>query len=478
MAKIKLTGDTKDAQEKLKQLRNELKHLDADLKKPRKVNMQGSSVRGSGRGSSGSSGGYATGGYAGYSGRSMNILPNHSEKSGMGAAAGAYKGFAIGGAVGGVVGAALGSVLENLTGAIMGTVGGLTRMVTGIGDLGGAIEKFNKVAEIASEPSKEAAKRGAELDRLNDQAKRHNATTAEEVAYSKAAKGIGGERFDEVFERFEDVLHKATSGKVSEMDEAWGLLKGTGITFETIQNESVWSNFERMLSAYAAAGADGHNELEMPLQQIFEKKGMGVIKAFGDGSELRHDAEIGLKEYATRVAPYEEQTLKAQRFAEVMNMRADIADLGVHADTNNYIEQEARSNYETAAAGHAALSSNQLDQLSGGLGLLMHAGASIFHDLTRNSILGGNYLNSDYTGSKRDMAQESEMQGYGRTLTLDGPNVTSFNTAFDPNRFNSNFDRNSREMIEALRYNAEKTSEMNSTLRGVNINTGTTPTFQ
>ena len=480
MAKIKLTGDTKDAQEKLKRLRDELKHLDSDLKKPRRVNMQSSSIRGgSGRSGSGGSIGHSQGGYGGYSGRGGNFVQGGKSNSGMGAAAGAYKGFAVGGAIGGLVGAALGSILENLAGAITGTVGGLTRMVTGIGDLGSAIEKFNKVAEIAAEPSKESANRAAELDKLHDRARRHNATTAEETVYSKAARGIAGEQFDEVFERFEDVLHKATSGKESEMTEAWGMLKGTGITYDSIRNESVWANFEKMLMAYHNAGLDGDNELEAGVQQIFERKGMGVIKAFGDGSELRHDADIGLKEYASRVAPHEEEVLKAQRFAEVMNMRADIADLGVHADTANYIEQEARSNYETAAAGHGVLTSNQGDQLMAGLGLLNHSGASILHDISRNSIIGGQYLNSDFKGEERDRARESEMSGHGRTLSINGNNITSFNPAYDPNRFNADFGRNSREMIDALRYNAEKTSEMNITLKGVNINTGSSSaTFQ
>lgn len=479
MAKIKLTGDTKDAQEKLKRLRNELKHLDSDLKKPRKVNVQTSGVRGgSGRGGSSTSHG---GGNWGSSRGSYHQQTGGAQRgsSGFGTAAGAYKGFVMGGAIGGVVGAAFGSILENLSGAITGTVGGLTRMVTGIGDLGGAIEKFNRVAEIAAEPSKEAANRAAELDKLHDRARRHNATTAEEIAYSKAAKGIAGEEFEQIFERFEDVLHKATSGKTSEMTEAWGILKGTGITYQSIQNESTWSNFEKLLSAYHAAGADGKNELEANVQQIFEKKGMGVFKAFGDGAELRHDAEIGLKEYAVRVAPHEQDVLKAQRFAEVMQMRADIADLGVHADTPNYIEQEARSVYETAAAGHGMLSSNQLDQMMSAFGLALHGGASILHDLSRNSIIGGKYINPDLTGTDRDKAREAELQGNGRTLSVDGKEVLGFNPGYDPTRFNSSFDRNSREMIDALRYNAEKTSEMNHTLKGININTGSSSaTFQ
>ena len=478
MAKIKLTGDTKDAQDKLKRLRDELKHLDADLKKPRKVNVQTSGIRGgSGRGGSTSHGGgnWNRGTGTGH------IQPSHQaggahRSSGIGTAAGAYKGFAMGGAVGGAVGAILGSLLESLTGAIMGTVGGLTRMITGIGDLGGAIEKFNRVAEIAAEPSKEAASRASELDRLHDQARRHNATTAEEIVYSKAAQGIGGEQFQEVFERFEEVLHRATSGKVSEMTEAWGILRGTGITFDSIQNQSTWANFERLLAAYHNAGLDGDNELEEAVQQIFEKRGMGVIRAFGDGTELRHDANIGLQEYAVRVAPHEQEMLSAQRFAEVMQMRAAIADLGAHADTPNYVEQEARSVYETAAAGHGVLASHQGDQLMATAGLLLHGGASVLHDLSRNSIIGGQHFNKDLEGKDREKARESEMQGHGRTTDVQGNDISSFNPAYDPNRFNVEFGRNTRDMIEALRYNAEKTSEMNHTLKGININAGSSST--
>ena len=41
MAKVKITGDTRDAQQKVTKLRKEVERLDREAKKPKKINVQG-----------------------------------------------------------------------------------------------------------------------------------------------------------------------------------------------------------------------------------------------------------------------------------------------------------------------------------------------------------------------------------------------------------------------------------------------------
>jgi hypothetical protein len=88
-------------------------------------------------------------------------------------------------------------------------------------------------------------------------------------------------------DRLQAVLDMATSGNMQEMDKAWGLLNGMGITWDDVEKGSTWEVLSKMLGAYHAAGADGVNELEPAMQQIFGKRQMAAIRKIGDGTEMQ-----------------------------------------------------------------------------------------------------------------------------------------------------------------------------------------------
>lgn len=228
MAKVKITGDTKDAQQKVQKLRKEVERLDKEAKKPKKVTV-------------------TTGGVTGGVQQGRLSKWGHAGATAMGTLAGNIWTQAIQAIItyAPAVGRLLGAGISD--GAQQGVV-----------KAGAALRRLFAGIEVYGNPASEALSRADKLDALDDERRSHNsASNAEEFAYSRAFTNVAGVNGQQVVDRLQSYLDMATSGVSSEMDKAWKILSGFGVTFEDIQKGSTWQVMSKMLAAYHAAGLDG-----------------------------------------------------------------------------------------------------------------------------------------------------------------------------------------------------------------------------
>lgn len=310
MAVIKLTANTRDAQQKVQKLRKDVERLDREAKKPKKINVQGKSVLGKIGGTMGNALSVAGG----------NIMSD------------ILKGMmryipAVVRVGSGILGKALG--LKELETAV-------TRITPKIRNLVTALEAYGS-------PGEEALERADKLDALDDERRSHNSKSlAEEFAYSKAFSNIAGVNGTQIVDRLQSVLDMATSGNISEMEKAWGQLAGFGIRYKDVQEKSTWEILSMMLKAYRRAGADGNNELEPAMQQIVGKRQMAAIRKIGDGKELEAQAKELRKEFDTRIQN-QDKILEEAAKSEVTRAKAEIQGMAIPAEGLHFINDEANT---------------------------------------------------------------------------------------------------------------------------------------
>lgn len=318
MAEVKLTGNTRDAQQKIQKLRREVQQLDREAKKPKNVNVQG-------KGFFGKMGGTMKGGTSALAVAGGNIISQIIQ--GMLTYIPAL--VRLGG---GLLGKSLG--LHELERAV-------TKVTPKIRNLVAAIETF-------SNPGEEALTRADKLDALDDERRSHNSRSlAEEYAYSKAFSNIAGVNGTQIVDRLQAVLDMATSGNVGEMEKAWGQLQGFGITYDDIQNKSTWQVLAKMLKAYGRAGADGNNELEPAMQQIVGKRQLAAVRKIGDGKELEAQARTLRTEFDTRIQNPDKILTEAAK-SEVTRAIAEIQGMAVPTEGLHYINDEANTQLSLA----------------------------------------------------------------------------------------------------------------------------------
>ena len=298
MAVVKIKGDTSDAQNKIKKLRKEVDKLDKECKKPKKIK-----VSGSGGGSRGGSG------------------------------------------VGGMMQVAGGNLISQFMGQATQYIGALGRVATmvigrslGLKELEKSFDKLMPKAKQLSEllqtfgsPGETAIERAYALDALDDERRSHNTKSlAEEAGYSSAFSSVAGADGTQIIEKMQNLFEQATSGKISEMTEAWKLLKGFGVTFDDLQNKSTWENLITILKNYGAAGADGNNELQPQMQTIVGQRQMATIRKIGDGTSFEQKAMALITDFKERIsddkvdkilqAADEAEFLDAQKRNEMFNL--------------------------------------------------------------------------------------------------------------------------------------------------------------
>ena len=310
MATVKIKGDTADAQNKVQKLRKEVERLDREAKKPKKITIQGQQ---------------------GLMGKMQ---------AGLG-----KMGVAIGTATGNLITAAIKQVINYIPS--IGRLGGSSKTAAdwfGIDDferrmvqLGPRLRRVFEGLEIFGNPGEEALNRADKMDALDDERRSHNSkSNAEEFAYSKAFSNIAGVNGGAMVDRLQAVLDMATSGNMQEMDKAWKLLNGMGVTWEDVEKGSTWQVLSKMLGAYHAAGADGINELEPAMQQIFGKRQMAAIRKIGDGTEMQSQA-AELMAYWADTIKNEQQILEEAGKSEVTRAKAEIQGMAVGPDGVQYI---------------------------------------------------------------------------------------------------------------------------------------------
>lgn len=326
MAVVKIKGDTSDAQNKVRKLRKEVDKLDKECKKPKRIKVSGGS--GFGRGAS---------------------------------------------AVGGMMQVAGGNLISQLMGQATQYIGSLGRVATmvigrslGLKELEKSFDKVMPKAKQLSEllqtfgsPGETAIERAYALDALDDERRSHNTKSlAEEAGYSSAFSSVAGADGTQIIEKLQTLFEQATSGKISEMTEAWKLLDGFGVTFDDLQNKSTWENLITILKNYGAAGADGHNELQPQMQAIVGQRQMATIRKIGDGTAFENKAMALITDFRERISDEKaDKILRAADTAEFLDAqrRNEMFNLPTEAlphtknglDYNGHVINHAQSQLET-----------------------------------------------------------------------------------------------------------------------------------
>lgn len=318
-AEVKITANTRDAQQKIQRLKKEVDNLDKLAKKPKTINVKGNGKLGSAIGAAGSA-------------------------IGAGAVA---KGNLIADAIKGFLKQYIPSVAR-LSAGLLGKGFGLQELERAVTRITPKIRSLFDALETFGNPGTEALDRADRIDALDDERRSHNSQSlAEEYAYSKAFSNIAGVNGSQLVDRVQSLLDMATSGSISEMDRAWKQLNGFGVTYEDIQKGSTWQVLQKMLTAYAAAGVDGENELEPNMQQIVGKRQMAAVRKIGDGTELAQQAADLTKEFNERIQNQQEILREAAQ-SEVTRAKADIESMAVPKEGLHYINDEANNHLSTA----------------------------------------------------------------------------------------------------------------------------------
>lgn len=311
MAVVKITGDTRDAQSKVQRLRKEVDRLDKECKKPKKVQIDGKATFGQ-----------------------------------------VFKGAALGsfvGTVGGKLATTLQGIITQNLPAVFNLLGDmLGKQIKGsFIDIQLSWRKFKDLLPVYSNQSEEALKRGDSLDALDDQRRSHNSKDiAEQFAYNTAFSNIAGVSGGALIDRIQSVLDMATSGNMTEMDKAWKMLGGFGVTWEDIQKKSTWAIAQQMFKAYHAAGADGSNELQWGMQQIVGRRQMGAVRKIGDGSQMGQQAAQYMTEFRKRL-PNPQKLLAVVGESEFIRGMAALEQLIVPQNAHSYITKQANNQLST-----------------------------------------------------------------------------------------------------------------------------------
>lgn len=318
-AEVKITANTRDAQQKIQRLKKEVDNLDKLAKKPKTINVKGNGKLGGVAGAAGSAigaGAVATG----------NLIAD------------AIKGF---------IKQYIPSVAR-LSAGLLGKGFGLQELERAVTRITPKFRSLMDALDTFGNPGTEALDRADRIDALDDERRSHNSQTlAEEYAYSKAFSNIAGVNGSQLVDRVQSLLDMATSGSISEMDRAWRQLDGFGVTYEDIQKGSTWQVLQKMLAAYAAAGADGENELEPNMQQIVGKRQMAAVRKIGDGTELAQQAAELTQEFNERIQNQQEILREAAQ-SEVTRAKADIQNMAIPEEGLHYINDEADNQLSTA----------------------------------------------------------------------------------------------------------------------------------
>lgn len=318
-AEVKITANTRDAQQKIQRLKKEVDNLDKAAKKPKTINVKGNGKLGGVAGAAGSAigaGAVATG----------NLIAD------------AIKGF---------IKQYIPSVAR-LSAGLLGKGFGLQELERAVTRITPKFRSLMDALDTFGNPGTEALDRADRIDALDDERRSHNSQSlAEEYAYSRAFSNIAGVNGSQLVDRVQSLLDMATSGSISEMDRAWKQLDGFGITYEDIQQGSTWQVLQKMLAAYAAAGADGENELEPNMQQIVGKRQMAAVRKIGDGSELAQQAAELTQEFNERIQNQQEILREAAQ-SEVTRAKADIQNMAIPEEGLHYINDEADNQLSTA----------------------------------------------------------------------------------------------------------------------------------
>lgn len=266
MAKFKIQADTKDAQAKIKDLQKQVRILEREAGKKKRVNMQS---------------GFLSGGI---------------QKVG---AASVAMGSFVGGIGANLVSSAF-SKLVNVLGAVIPLI---LKFGFGFKNLVGMANKWTKALEAASNAPEHALAAADRLDALDDERRAHgNKTLGDEYAWDRAFKDVAGDAFkNQLMQRIENLKLTALGGDeesmriLSQLDEM--RLENLGPQSDQIAvptarigsrlaELSTHELFAEILDIYNKRKASGDFSTTDVLEKLIGARGMGVVSKLGDTNAL------------------------------------------------------------------------------------------------------------------------------------------------------------------------------------------------
>ena len=473
MAKIKITADTKDAQNKIKQLSKDLENTRKKAEKP--LNVKASVNSSLAPKKKTTSGDVVTTKLSGTSGNGVNV-----------------KGNILNGMVSGLASGGIGLLMQNAPVVISALGLAIDKVTNNVFNLQGAFESLKKQMEfldVIDKPGQTALTRGDSLDALDDERRSNNtASIGDEKAWRESFTKMTGVNADQLLQRGKSFFDMATSGNMEEMEKAWKILAPTGITFSDLQNNSTWENLLKLIEAYHKAGEDGMNELEPIMQEIFGRRGMAAIRKAGDGASIRSDFAELRQTYAEYVEPNEQAVLAATDAAEMTRAKASIIDLGLPAGGERFIAQGANDILDVAQRRYAFLGGDRdrlISELNPDAAEASSEDSTLKEESKNKNSVSISDTYADYRVPPRSKpfytpAKEPEYEGLFHWNEKRLPNGDIQYTSFDPvgqtkrmweNLFSANTnDQNTQNLIKVLERNATTTEHLNTTMQQLNGN--------
>lgn len=392
-AEVKITANTRDAQQKIQKLRHEVDQLDRQVKKPKKVNIITNGV----------SGGSGAFGRIGGGMRNLGSMVKAGAK-GIGLAAST--------AVGTFIGSAIGEVVS----ALMAFSPAILRASTGLSGVGMRLKKFMTVLEAYGHPEEEALNRANNIDALDDERRNHNtATLSQEAGYRQAWEEVAGVNAPMMLDKVHEVIGQARSGVFSEMQEGWGILDKFGIKNEDLNN-SVWEVMAKMLKAYNDAGIDGKNELQPVMQKLFGNRYMGVVRKMGDGTEFLTKAKT-LSDLLASNGFDDPENLKLAGEVEELQGKARMYDMMFNKGAFDFARAGADNTLATAKEKYATLGGSADEVYNRLKGEVMNDMTDTLNVAAKSDAPGAGYLKSFLDKEKN---KEAASEGVTDKITKTG----------------------------------------------------------
>lgn len=340
MAVVSIKGDTKDAEKKIKALKQDIDKLDQSARKPKKVNVQTKGI-----GTSGISG-----------------------QAGLGSKA---MGMAVAG--GSLMGGLAATAIQKLVNVLSAAIPALLKFGLGIDNVTGSMSKWSKALEAYTNAPEHALQRADNMDALDDERRAHNSKTlAEEYAWTEAFTNVGGSEFkNQILTRVQSLVEQALGGDLSAIETISKLDRITGTTFSPTRGEEIneyalqshlgeLSTHEiiaEILKNYHGAKESGDYSKVDAMEQLFGRRGMGVVNKLADVGDVERQKDLYVQKWNETHTNESEIMAQAAKAEEIRSL-GKVYQYGVPEGGEKYIETGAQNQADTDKLTYEALGSD------------------------------------------------------------------------------------------------------------------------
>ena len=337
MAVVSIKGDTKDAEKKIKALKQDIDNLDKAARKPKKVNVQTKAI--------------GTSGISAHAGLGSMSL-----------------GMAVAG--GTMVGGLAASALTKLVNVLSGAIPALLKFGLGIDNVTGLMSKWGKALEAYSNAPEHALQRADNMDALDDERRAHNnRTLAEEYAWNEAFSNVGGSEFkNQILTRVQSLVEQALGGDVTALDTISKLDRVTGTTFSPTRGEEIneyalqshlgeLSTHEivaEILKNYHNAKETGDYSNVDAIEKLFGRRGMAVVNKLSDIADVERQKDLYVQKWNETHTNEQEIMAQAAKAEEIRSL-GKVYQYGVPEGGEKNIETGALNQAETDKLTYDAL---------------------------------------------------------------------------------------------------------------------------